>query len=80
MDILDHGYIGPNGSETDEMTNFFSPPKTNYAISSIHYDELLPLTPVNKQTTQIQFVSEPNPDFTDLSNVRLQFKIHLLKV
>ena len=64
METLGAGYTGGHSESTESM-NHFSSPKTNYNISSIYYEEILPLTPMaGRNLTQINFQIDANPSFT----------------
>ena len=79
MDILDGGYLGGN-SERDEWLNHFTPPKTDYSVQAIFYEELLPNVPLSASglgLTQFSFVADASPYFTDLSETKIEFKLKL---
>ena len=66
MDSLDFG-DGPN-----HCFDFFSPPKTDFRVQGVYFDELLPVAPISSSTSSLTFNSEPNPNFTDLASSKLE--------
>ena len=77
MEILDGGYGGKSGSR-DEWFAHFEQPKTDYSVNSIYYEEVRPTIGVSRGMTQMSFVSEPCPNFTDLAETKLEMTVRLL--
>ena len=77
METLTRGYSDGSGSMQDYFSQF-SKPSTDYSINKVFMEEILPLNPLDGNTTKIEYVVPASPQFTDLSQTTIEFTFHLL--